>query len=294
MKCPACKSSNNRMLDDFDVVQDHTQDVLPPTFKILICNDCNLYFKEHLPDWETLEKFYNTLGDKYWESGSLYPHEIYLSKILGQLPDNSNVLDVGCNTGRLLAPFTKKLICHGVEVNKEAAMIAENRGVKIVAPNITDQSIGENRYDLITLVDVFEHLTDPLPFIEILVKAIAPGGCLYIFTGRTDCLPANIARSHYWYYKPAQHLIFLNKKFVNWFNQANPNLNVQYKCFAHFNSNYRQKIYHISWYVAWRLFSPSSPYRLFSLRNLVRMKEPFMITSWKDHAFVIIKKNEND
>jgi 2-polyprenyl-3-methyl-5-hydroxy-6-metoxy-1,4-benzoquinol methylase len=199
-------------------------------------------------------------------------------------------LDIGCNTGRLLKEETGRLNCHGVEINKKAAKIAESAGIKMVAERVEEGVLDDNKYDVITSVDVFEHLNDPLLFIDRLVMALKPQGKLYIFTGRTDCLPSYICGSYYWYFKPAQHLIFLNNKFIKWFGKNNRQLDVSTVSMNHFYSSLRAQVYQISWLIAWRLFSPNSPYKIFPIKRLNKMKEPFMVTAWKDHVFFIVQK----
>jgi 2-polyprenyl-3-methyl-5-hydroxy-6-metoxy-1,4-benzoquinol methylase len=289
--CPACNGNSNKYLDSFGVNQDGTQNILPSTYRIFACNTCGLYFKNYIPEDHELNTFYNSLGDSEWNYQLVYPHEKYLKHILAGLPDKANVLDVGCNTGRLLKDETGRLNCYGVEINKEAAKVAESAGIKIIAEKVENGNIGTGQFDLITLIDVFEHLNDPLPFIAQLTKALKPKGKLFIFTGRTDCLPAQLCGSYYWYFKPAQHLIFLNEKFIKWFEERNKDLKVSMVPMRHFYSNFQTSVYQISWLIAWRFFSPHSPYKLIGIKSLSRMKEPFMVTCWKDHVFFIIENN---
>lgn len=284
-------AKSTKYLDSNLVSQEHTHDILPSHYKILICCNCNLYFKDFIPGDDELKRFYNSLGDQEWNYQHIHPPESYLIDILKSLPDKSDVLDVGCNTGRLLKNETERLNCYGVEINKAAATVAEQAGIKIIAEKVHNENLGEEKFDLITLIDVFEHLNDPMPFLRQLVKALKPGGKLYIFTGRTDCLPSLICGSYNWYYKPAQHLIFLNSKFIRWYKRNNNGIRVSITSMRHFNSNLRARVYQISWLIAWRFFSPSSPYRIFAMKKLARMKEPFMVTAWKDHVFFTIEKD---
>lgn len=290
MICPACKNSSSVLIDSVNVNQEFTKDILPATYKILKCKICNLNFKDYIPDQGTLNTFYNSLGNDLWDYKETYPHELYIKKILQRLPDGSNVLDVGCNTGRLLQEEVNRLNCFGIELNNEAAKIAAGKGIKILKEEIMGNNLTTHNFEIITLIDVFEHLNDPLPFIEKLIGALNPGGRLYIFTGRNDCFPALICGSHYWYYKPAQHLIFLNNEFIKWYKKNNRCVSVSVKPMRHFNFSWKKLVYQMSWHLVWRFFSPNSPYRIFEMERFRRMKEPFMITSWKDHVFFIIEK----
>jgi SAM-dependent methyltransferase len=257
----------------------------------MICENCNLYFKSSIPSDAELYNYYNSIGDGLWDYSYVLPHEAYLKDVLKKLPDRAVVLDVGCNTGRLLEDETKRLKCFGTELNKRAADIAQAKGITILASDIKASGLPQNTFDLITLVDVFEHLNDPLPFIDKLIGALTSSGKLYVFTGRTDCLPARISGAYYWYYKIAHHIIFLNKEFVRWYSQFNKNIKVTLKPMRHFYFNLWACIYQISWHLAWRFLSPNSPYKIIGIKRLKRLKEPFMITSWKDHVFLILTKN---
>ena len=119
--------------------------------KFLNAKSADLYFKDYIPSDGELERFYNSLGDKEWNYQQIYPHEKYLKEVLRNLPDKSSVLDVGCNTGRLLKDETKRLKCFGVEINKEAAKIAEQEGLQIVAEKVENGNLGDDQYELITL-----------------------------------------------------------------------------------------------------------------------------------------------
>ncbi|MCZ7655186.1 MAG: class I SAM-dependent methyltransferase [Rhodocyclaceae bacterium] len=78
----------------------------------------------------------------------------------------ASALDIGCAAGMLGAGLQREGIvgaCDGIELNFEAARLAETRpgcgGVP--APSEVGGEVPQEHYDLLILADVLEHLSDP-------------------------------------------------------------------------------------------------------------------------------------
>ena len=95
------------------------------------------------------------------------------SLIVQNIKENSIVLDVGC-AGGYVGEFLKKeknCIMHGIEIDKEAFLIAKNKNVyeslydfSITNPeddNYKKFFSNDIKYDYIIFADVLEHLVDP-------------------------------------------------------------------------------------------------------------------------------------
>lgn len=97
-------------------------------------------------------------------------------KIIDLVGRNKKVLEIGCAWGDVTEYIVKNLNCQakGVEINSKMAKIAkEKSGAEIVIGNIEEKDIWkkvtQDRYDVIILADVLEHLKNPE---EILKKAV--------------------------------------------------------------------------------------------------------------------------
>jgi SAM-dependent methyltransferase len=73
----------------------------------------------------------------------------------------------------------------------------------------------KDSFDVITMLDVFEHLEDPLKDLAKVKSWLKPEGILLIATGYTDSLAAKILHRHWTFYNPPQHLICFNKKGID-------------------------------------------------------------------------------
>lgn len=229
MVCPACSGKSVKQIDSFDWYQDG-EGYLPNQYKLVNCNHCGLWFKDSLPTEFELIKYYESLKvePSRWEYSRRLPHEIVIDKIINRLPEKSKILDVGCWTGRLLEPHKSSHQVFGIEPNLSSSAIAQAKGLHMLGNQVNEETLNGQVFDCITIIDVFEHLRNPVDVIELLFKHLSVNGKLIIVTGRTDCLPVSLARSTYWYFsKCPDHLVFLNRKFLKWLNERLVNSRVK-------------------------------------------------------------------
>jgi len=106
-------------------------------------------------------------------------------KVLEWIGENKTVLEVGCHTGNL-AKWLKRCSCHvtGIDINKNAIQIASKYlDVAIEADienNETWQKFFGEKYEIITLMHVLEHLVNPWDTLKRILKFLAPGGTIII------------------------------------------------------------------------------------------------------------------
>jgi 2-polyprenyl-6-hydroxyphenyl methylase/3-demethylubiquinone-9 3-methyltransferase len=95
------------------------------------------------------------------------------------------VLDVGCGAGLLTEPLARMGgAATGVDAAPENAAAARAHAsgqglvIEYVAGDIAELDVG--LFDLITSMEVIEHVTDPSAFIDALAARLAPGGLLIL------------------------------------------------------------------------------------------------------------------
>ena len=110
------------------------------------------------------------------------------------------MLDVGCDTGSLLAVARDQfeLDVVGLEVSPEAAKVARERhGLTVNVAQPAESGLAPESFDFITLIDVIEHLSDPVAMLSDLRRLLKPGGRIYIATADHNALINSIGLTAY-------------------------------------------------------------------------------------------------
>ena len=100
--------------------------------------------------------------------------------------EGKKALDVGCGAGLLTEPLARLgAAVTGIDASPEVIAVArdhaEQMGLKIDY-RAGDVEELEGQFDLITAMEVIEHVADPAAFVKALAKRLAPGGLLVIST----------------------------------------------------------------------------------------------------------------
>ncbi len=98
------------------------------------------------------------------------------------LPDAARILDVGCGTGGNLAMLRSFGQIEAMEMDDEARQLANERQQGSVLPGRLPNHLPcfANRFDLITLLDVLEHIDDDQAALATLRERLTPGGRLLL------------------------------------------------------------------------------------------------------------------
>ncbi len=108
----------------------------------------------------------------------------YLAEIqtLEQYKKIGKILDVGCNMGMLLRLAMKRgWNCVGLEPSPSLAELAKKHGFPVWNHFLHDVPESENEsFDAVAFSDVFEHITEPLPFLQHAARLLKSDGVLYV------------------------------------------------------------------------------------------------------------------
>ena len=146
---------------------------------------------------EELDKF-NNIANSWWDiNGEFRPlhlmNPIRLNYITSKLFDlkDKDIIDVGCGGGILAESLAKK--CRqatGIDLAQDSLNIAKLHALESQVSNIdyycvsAEQQAANNaeQYDIVTCMEMLEHVPDPESIVAAVAKMCKPGGLVFFST----------------------------------------------------------------------------------------------------------------
>jgi 2-polyprenyl-3-methyl-5-hydroxy-6-metoxy-1,4-benzoquinol methylase len=123
------------------------------------------------------EEYYNGF---YKELSKLDEQGNTFSKIESFLPmlnGNETFLDIGCGHGSVSAELIKKgYTVSGIEINKDAIESLKQKGFEVYQKDISKPLDIDEKFDVVMILDVLEHLFDPYSLMKEASKVTKMGG----------------------------------------------------------------------------------------------------------------------
>jgi len=123
---------------------------------------------------------------------------------------SGRALDLGSGYGYFRAALAAAAFAHeGIEISAHARQVAEKLyGFSTMSGTLDDYgSELHERYQLITLWDVIEHVADPVALLARVAACLTPGGVVAIKTPNLDCPEAEVFGPYYHSLK-REHLVY--------------------------------------------------------------------------------------
>ena len=140
-------------------------------------------------------KFDNLASDWWDKAGSSKPlHDINparLQFIASQCPlSTQHAIDIGCGGGILTEGLAEKgAICHGIDMSESAIDIAKSHAtasaLTIDYQVMTAETLAQTspqQYDIVTCMEMLEHVPDPASVIHACSQLVKPGGHVFFST----------------------------------------------------------------------------------------------------------------
>jgi SAM-dependent methyltransferase len=259
--------------------------------KLLQCNECSLIFQYLIPSQDLLKELYSSSKEnKPWPPDYKRLTWARAQKHIKGL--NGKILDIGANDGHFLNTLGNNFEKYAMEPTDANLDILRERTSGVYngfldGPN----NLPESYFDVITVFDVAEHLSNVNASFESLNKSLKKEGMLIIETGNSDCLIARFFKSMWWYTDYIEHFIFFNKKSLS--KALNDNgfelvsfQKVIHTDFSNEASTFQSLLTNLAKLISWSL---KGKFKKEDLKKQQFIQHPFRVF-WKDHFFAIARK----
>ncbi|HET7091235.1 MAG TPA: class I SAM-dependent methyltransferase [Anaerolineae bacterium] len=182
---------------------------------IVQCTHCGLVYANPRLDGSDILESYVAVEDPLYQEereGRVLTFERHLRPLEKLKPPPGRLLDVGAYTG----VFVEIAARHGwdavgLEPSHWAVHEARNQGLPMIEGTLESADLPRAWYDVITLWDVIEHLTDPHAAIRRCHSLLKPGGLLVVHTMDIDSPFARLMGAR-WPWLMEMHLYFFSRR----------------------------------------------------------------------------------
>lgn len=197
--------------------------------KVVRCVDCGLLYLNPRPTESSIAGLYDQSYFTQAGHGSAY-HD-YLGTDLAAMengahsgflamdvlkrhisPSGKLLLDVGCGCGTLLQIARQRgYTVRGIEIS--AYMAAQARKLfhlDVEEGRLEDANFDDEEFDVVTALEVLEHLTDPVSWLREIHRVLKPGGWLLLTTPNGRC-PHKYRNEWVGFTKSFEHLTFFDE-----------------------------------------------------------------------------------
>lgn len=177
------------------------------------CQGCGVLFTVNPPTEEEMMRLYAggdliaARPDPLARKEEVYPvwkmaeHARLLDRLAQRGVKTGSLLDVGCFSGVFLSHAKKRgFQCTGVEPNEDACLhVRKAQGLEVVNGSLESACFETDRFSVVSIQDVIEHVPDPLRELREIFRILRPGGWLVLSTPNVKGLPQRVIKTLRWF-----------------------------------------------------------------------------------------------
>jgi SAM-dependent methyltransferase len=169
---------------------------LTGNWQLIECDHCEVIFMMPMPTDEQLAQYYAAYSkddkvDLSLKAGSKYPKIRKLFHALSgdvdprdfiKVPNSARILDYGCGHAGYLSDFHNRGInISGAEIADYVVKACQKRSFDVhKVDDFSHIPFADEEFDVVYLMQVFEHLREPHGFMKELFRVMKKGGTLYL------------------------------------------------------------------------------------------------------------------
>ena len=193
-----------------------------PPFCVDRCQACGFLFMNPRFRKEVVEGFYK---ESYYRGNAEYSYfdereaeryALYVwkkrLKVIRRYRAGGNFLDVGAAFGGFMKAASEYFTPYGIEVSVySGAQAREIFGERLHVGTLADHPFSKDSFSVITMIEVLEHLPDPVSALRECHGLLGEGGLLVLQTANMEGLQARYWKERYAYFMPG-HLSYFSLK----------------------------------------------------------------------------------
>lgn len=212
-KCPCCAG---QQFDTLGTIKMRLPKgcPLPEQYPILHCRSCGMCYAGTMATEQDYDRYYQEFN---WYGGSgknNTPVERWTELIERILPKTAEILDIGFGTGKFLLSLKQAGFqnLHGLDPSAESVEALQKHGIDAAVGSVYHLDL-EQKFDLVILTGVLEHLLYPEKAVNQIAHSLNPGGRFFLSFPDYSA----IAASDF----PIPH--FFNQEHINYFSTESLN-----------------------------------------------------------------------
>lgn len=184
-------------------------------FQIRRCRDCTMLYCSPRPTGESLTELYREVRDEDYLDHQEARVKTFRRALRRIGRTSGSLLDIGCGTGVFLCVARESgFRVTGIEPSLFASQYARNHyNLEVHTCALPCDGLPDERFDVITMWDVIEHLLSPLDALRSAYTLLSPGGELHLSTMDIGSLYARAMGERWPWYMP-MHLHFFTRKTI--------------------------------------------------------------------------------
>ncbi len=188
-------------------------------WQIVRCKKCSFVYADPRGSDSEIKSGYEESEDELYkkeEAGRYATFERVCNNII-QFKKKGKILDIGCSIGTFLDVCRKKgFVPHGLELSQWSVKYANSKKNLANVYNATLETqkyFPKSSFDVITMLDLIEHLVDPISELKRVHEYIKPDGIFVIGTMNIDSWFVRLLKGNWpWYMK--MHIYYFSPKTI--------------------------------------------------------------------------------
>ncbi len=198
VRCPACRAGSQRLLGEKN------------QYPLYQCSRCSVVFT---PRREDASGEVRELYDHYYDNARFAIPPVVQASLQKLVLSFSKFrrtgcwLDVGYGEGGLLEAAERQgWRCYGTEISPASLRYGEQRGWVVSADGTTDSRFLTAGFDVVTMIELLEHVPAPDQLLRTAARWLRPGGVLYVTTPNARSFNWRLLGLNWSVVSPPEHL----------------------------------------------------------------------------------------